>query len=64
MRRLLALVGAAVALGAPGCALGAGTGEEQSGAPEARPGTRTVERTRVQVVEGLGDSGDFEPSAI
>jgi S1-C subfamily serine protease len=65
MRPLAVLLAAAALAGASGCAVGGGTGEEApADGARAETGTRTVERTRVQVVEGLGESGSFDPAAI
>jgi S1-C subfamily serine protease len=43
------------------CAVYGSEARDEAGAPSA---TRTVERTRVEVVEGLGEGGGFDPSAI
>jgi S1-C subfamily serine protease len=55
VRRLGALLGAA-ALAAGGCG-----GDDDEG---AGGGPQKVETTRVQVVEGLGDKGGFDPAGI
>jgi S1-C subfamily serine protease len=58
MRRAAA-VAAALALAAVGCDSGGdGNGDENSGAP------REVTTTRVQVVEGIGRKGGFDPGQI
>jgi 2-alkenal reductase len=53
-RLLLITALAAAVLAAPGC----------GGDDEPADGGRTVERTRVEVVEGLGRKGSFDPAAI
>lgn len=60
-RSLLAL--ATTAMIGTGCAAGDEEEPKAAAAPRADT-TRTVERTRVQVVEGLGKSGAFDPAAI
>jgi len=55
LRRLAVSAAAATALAASGCG---GDGDESSDE------TRTVERTKVEVVEGLGRKGSFNPAAI
>jgi 2-alkenal reductase len=57
LRRLAVIATAATtALAAPGC--GGDGGDESSDEP------RTVQRTKVEVVEGLGRKGSFNPAAI
>jgi S1-C subfamily serine protease len=57
LRRLAVIATAATtALAAPGC--GGDGGDESSDGP------RTVQRTKVEVVEGLGRKGSFNPAAI
>jgi S1-C subfamily serine protease len=58
MRRALAALLAALALGV-GIAVGCGDDEGDQSGPAS-----TVERTRVEVVEGLGDGNGFNPAAI
>jgi S1-C subfamily serine protease len=60
MRRVASLLTLA-ALGLAGCSLGDGDGGDPTAEGEA---TRRVETTRVQVVEGLGERGGFDPAAI
>jgi S1-C subfamily serine protease len=59
VRRAAAAAAAALILSAAGCDVnGSGGAEDQSNGP------REVTTTRVQVVEGLGKEGGFDPSAI
>ena len=60
MRAPLAVLGAALALAAAGCDA-SGDDDEGSGAAST---TREVTTTRVQVVEGIGREGGFNPSQI
>ena len=59
MRRAAAAAAAALLLSAAGCDVN-GTG----GASDESNGPREVTTTRVQVVEGLGKKGGFDPAAI
>ena len=59
MRRAAAAAAAALLLSAAGCDVN-GTG----GASDESDGPREVTTTRVQVVEGLGKEGGFDPAAI
>ena len=52
---LAAIAAIALLLLLPGCG-----GDDDSSSPDSR----TVERTKVQVVEGLGKNGNFDPAAI
>jgi S1-C subfamily serine protease len=56
--RVAAAALALAALTAAGCGGGDGSGDG------AGSGSSTVERTKVQVVEGLGKKGQFDPAAI
>jgi S1-C subfamily serine protease len=59
VRRAAAAAAAALILSAAGCDVnGSGGADDQSNGP------REVTTTRVQVVEGLGKEGGFDPSAI
>jgi S1-C subfamily serine protease len=55
VRPLAAVAVIALLLSSPGC----GGGDDKSS-----PESSTVERTKVQVVEGLGKGGNFDPAAI
>lgn len=57
----LALVAATLGTG---CAAGGEEEQPKTAAAPAADTTRTVERTRVEVVEGLGKAGSFDPAAI
>ena len=64
MRRAApALAALTLGLAATGCAV-SGAGVTGGDDEAAKPATRTVERTRVEVVEGLGASDRFDPAAI
>lgn len=58
-RRLPAL-GVVLALALGGC----GLSDDEPDQRAAEPGTRTVEKTRVKVVEDLGKRGGFDPAGI
>jgi S1-C subfamily serine protease len=61
VRKTLAVAGAAIALVAPGCDLG----DDEDGGDSGSAGTtREVTTTRVEVVEGIGREGGFEPAEI
>ena len=61
-RHSLAALAAAASLAlAAGCGLSDGEDEDSAAAPE---GTRTVEKTRVQVIEDIGKEGGFDPAGI
>ncbi|HYH57717.1 MAG TPA: trypsin-like peptidase domain-containing protein [Thermoleophilaceae bacterium] len=61
MRAPLAALLCALAAVGGGCSIG----EDEDDAPEPTSGgSERVETTRVQVVEGLGDNGGFDPTAI
>jgi S1-C subfamily serine protease len=66
VRAALAALVAVLALGTAGCSLSdkekQGDGGASSG--ETVTGTRTVERTKVNVVENIGKDGAFDPRAI
>ncbi|HZC14775.1 MAG TPA: trypsin-like peptidase domain-containing protein, partial [Thermoleophilaceae bacterium] len=59
MKRLLAVGGAALALAAPAC-----DSSDDEGSGEAASTTREVTTTRVEVVEGIGREGGFDPGEI
>ena len=61
MRKALAVAGAAIALVAAGCDLG---DDEDGGNSGSAGTTREVTTTRVEVVEGIGREGGFEPAEI
>jgi S1-C subfamily serine protease len=61
VRRGLVVAGAAIALVAAGCNLG---DDEGDGDSESASTTREVTTTRVEVVEGIGRDGGFDPAAI
>ena len=65
MRRVGALLAAlALAGGAVACADDDDGGGEAGGEAAAAPDTREVTTTRVEVVEGLGEEGGFNPAQI
>jgi S1-C subfamily serine protease len=59
VKRLLAVGGAALALAAPAC-----DSSDDEGSGEAASTTREVTTTRVEVVEGIGREGGFDPGEI
>ena len=58
--RRLAALGAVLALSLGGC----GLSDDEPAERSAEPGTRTVEKTRVKVIEDLGKKGGFDPAGI
>jgi S1-C subfamily serine protease len=62
VREALAVAGAAIALVAAGCNLG--DDEDGGGGSDSASTTREVTTTRVEVVEGIGEEGGFDPAAI
>jgi 2-alkenal reductase len=68
-RRTLAALAAAVAVALGGCALSAGkpssSASQQAGADQAPPPRQgPIKRTRVNVIEGIGRKGGFDPGTI
>ena len=62
MRRAAAAAATALLVLAAGCDVNADNGSNSGGGESAGP--REVTTTRVQVVEGLGREGGFDPAAI
>ena len=60
MRRVIAVAGATLALVAAGC----DASDEDGGGSGSSSGTREVTTTRVEVVEGIGREGGFNPAHI
>jgi S1-C subfamily serine protease len=59
VKRLVAVGGAALALAAPAC-----DSSDDEGSGDAASTTREVTTTRVEVVEGIGREGGFDPGEI